>query len=609
MYYLLTPLMKKNLLFLAGLLLFLTQAVSAQTTGTFVVADNGNRLSSCADTLITIEGIFNRLAIHDLNDPNDDVSKYRILRLNGSVITQDELISFKYTDYATIYIDKPNTPMTGHNGVQIFLNIVDPPSKLFDKDTLQYVVEREATKNYVSDFFAHTNVWSSGLDNVPIQDRLLFTDLSVGIEKPIMEVPDWSIRGKGEYRIRFAVAVCGPNDLLWDTIYVIIQESLCNSIQIKNAIPVCLDDIADITPFVYVNNHVATTAELNDMTFYDRSFLSNPSAGAVIDPTAINIASMYNTSTLYPIIELVYQPNVAVGTCSQYNYFFTTKVPSTLLSTPTIITQDNYGYTRTFNVDGDYYGINDVFNKNTLKSLYIDNYNVFTGSSFDFYTDAQLQNPVAGDNLTPGTYYISSTNPECTNDQTKFTVNIKNRDFDIVWKGASAIGKGYYTFTAPEYAGATYAWIVWGGSIVSGLNTKEIIVYYSENASKYVTVGCLITLPAGRTSANSTMGSALYLSATGEDGTMEVLTPQVVTSVDQPTSTAVAVAYPNPAETVFMISGEGNFDLSVYNALGQLVFENQTYTANTPITIQSKGVHVVRINQNNKSQTLKVVLK
>ena len=601
--------MKKNLLLILGLLFFVNLG-NAQTTGTFVVADNGNRLPSCEDTLITIEGIFNRLAIHDLNDPNDDISKYRIKRLNGSIITEDILTSFKYTDYSAVYIDKINTPMTGHNGVQIFLNIVDPPTKLFTKDTLKYTVEREAAINYTADFFAHINVWSSGLDNVPVLDRLLFTDMSEGLEKKIMDVPNWSYRGRGTYRFRYAVAVCGPTDLLWDTLYVIVQETLCNSIQVKNAASVCRDEVTDITPYVYVNNHLATTAELNDMTFYDRSLLSSPNTGAVIDPTAVNIASMYNTSTLYPNIEIVYQPNVAIGTCSRYTYMPTTKIPTALFSTGTIITRDNYGTTRVFNIDGDYYGTNDVFDKNILKSLYLDNYNVFTGTTFDFYTDAQLQNPVTGDNLMAGTYYISSTNPACATDQAKFTVNIKNRDFDIAWQGAENIGKGYYTFTAPEYSGATYAWIVWGGSIVSGSGTREITVYYSENASKYVTTSCQITLPSARTSAGSIMGSAVYLSATGEDGAMEAWTPQVVTGVDQPVvNTDYAVAYPNPAETTFMISGHGEFELSVYNALGQQIFEDKNYIANTPITIQSRGVHVVRLNQNNKSQTLKVVLK
>jgi hypothetical protein len=602
--------MKKNLLYFIGLFLFFAQAGNAQVTGTYIVADNGTRLSSCEDTLITLPAIYEKLGIRDLNDPNDDVSLYRILRLNGSVITEDELTSFKYSDYSAVYIDKPNTPFNGHNGIQIFLNIVDPPTALFDKDSLKYTVERGATINYVNDFFAHINVWSSGLDNVPLQERILFTNLEDGIEKPITQVPTWTTLGKGEYRIRFAVAICGPTDLLWDTLYVIVQESLCNSIQIKNAPSVCLDEVTDITPYVYINNQVATSAELNDMTFYDRSLLTNPNAGAVLDPTAINIGMMYNNSTLYPIIEPVYQPNVAIGTCAKYNYIFTTKVPTKLFSTSTIITTDNYGYGKTFTIEGDYYGINDVFDKNTLKALYIDNYNVFAGTTFDFYTDDQLQNPVTGNNLTPGTYYISASNPACTNDATEFTVNIKNRDFDIIWQGASNIGKGYYTFTAPEYDGATYSWFVWGGSIVSGLNTKEVLVYYSENASKNVLVTCTITLAAGRTSSGNTMGSAVYLSATGQDGTMEVLTPQVVTGVDQPViNTEYAVAYPNPAETSFMISGNGTFELTIYNTLGQQVFEDKNYVANTPITIQSKGVHLIRLNQNDKNQTLKVMLK
>jgi hypothetical protein len=585
-----------------------THALSAQTTGTFIVADNGIRLSSCADTLVTLPAIYDRLGIHDLNDPNDNVSLYRILRLDGSLITQDEITSFKYSDYPAIYIDKPNTPFTGHNGIQIFVNIVDPPTRLFDIDTLKYTVEKETKINFTTDFFSQTNIWSSGLDNVPLQDRILFTDLSVGNEQPITQVPDWGNRGKGEYRIRFAVAVCGPADLLWDTLYINIQESLCNNIQVKNAMSVCRDQLADITPYVYVNNHVATVSELNDMTFYDRSFIGSPNSGAVIDPKAINVSSMYNTSTLYPTIEIVYQPNLVLGTCLRYTYMFTTKVPTKLLSTSTIITRDNYNNTIGFNVEGNYYGINNVFDKNTLKALYIDNFNVFAGTTFNYYTDDQFQNPVSGNNLTAGTYYLSATNSACVNDVTSFTINVKNRDFDILWQGATNIGKGYYTFTAPDYAGATYAWFVWGGSIVNGLNTKEITVYYSENASPNVTVSCTITLPANRTSSSgNTLGSALYLSATGTDGSMEVLRPQLVTGVDQPMNVNTIVVYPNPAENTFMISVGG--ELMVYNALGQLVFEDKNYSANTPVTIQSTGVHMVRLNSENKSQTIKVMLK
>ncbi|MDF2455575.1 MAG: hypothetical protein K0R51_1568 [Cytophagaceae bacterium] len=603
--------MKKTLLFFAGFFL-LTWAVSAQTTGPFVVADNGNRLSSCADTLITLDYIYNKLAIHDLDDPNDNVSKYRILRLNGSVITEDVLTTFKYSDYSAVFIHKTEVPFSnGHAGVQVFLNIVTPPTSLFTADTLKYTVEKQSTINYVEDFFAHINIWSSGLDNVLLQDRLLFTDLEEGIERPISAVPDWSIRGEGEYRMRYAVAVCSPTDLFWDTMYVKVSETLCNSIKIKNAAPVCRDEVYDITPYVYVNNHVATPEELNDMTFRDRSLFGSQPPGTVIpDPTAINIASMYDPSTNYPIIDIAYQPNVTIGTCGTYNYFITTKVPTTISVSPTVITQDNYGNSLNFNLGGEFYGINDEFNKNTLKSMYIDNYNVFAGTVLDFYTDAALQNVVTGDNLVPGTYYVTATNSTCSNDLTKFTIDVKNRDFNIVWQGAQNIGTGYYDFFAPDYPGATYTWFVWGGSIVNGLNTKEIRVYYSENAAQHVSVYCKITLPAGRTTADGVMASALYLSATGEDGAMEVWEPQeVVTSVDEPVNLTGAVAYPNPAENTFMISGEGDFELSVYNTLGQLVFENKTYSANTPITIQSKGVHVVRLSQNNKSQTLKVVLK
>jgi len=250
-----------------------------------------------------------------------------------------------------------------------------------------------------------------------------------------------------------------------------------------------------------------------------------------------------------------------------------------------------------------------VFDKTTLRDLYINNFNIFAGAVFSFYTDNTYQNPVSGTNLIPGTYYVIATHPDCVYDSSFFVIQVKNKDFDIQWQSAQNLGKGYYTFYAPQYEGASYAWSVWGGSIVSGSNTtNQITVYYSENASKYVTVSCQINFTAGRTTANG-MGSAVYLGSTGQNGEMEVMTPQTVTGVEQPLNNTVSVAYPNPAENGFAVSGTGEFQLTVFNAMGQLVYENQAYIANSSIDLAGKGLHVIHLNQRNRSQTLKVVLK
>ena len=65
--------------------------LSAQTTGTYVVADRTQHVRSCQDSLITLANIISRTGILDINDPNDNVSQYKMFKLNGSVITTEEV--------------------------------------------------------------------------------------------------------------------------------------------------------------------------------------------------------------------------------------------------------------------------------------------------------------------------------------------------------------------------------------------------------------------------------------------------------------------------------------------------------------------------------------
>lgn len=291
----------------------------------------------------------------------------------------------------------------------------------------------------------------------------------------------------------------------------------------------------------------------------------------------------------------------------------TTKVPTKLISTDLVITKNNYGAQVNYFVEGDYYGINDMFSKTIIKKLYLDNFSTaHAGTTFDYYSDNTHQSFVSGDNLTPGTYYIVATNSGCDKDTTLFTINVKNKDFDIVWQGAPNIGKGYYTFSAPIYAGATYAWFVWGGSIISGINTNQATIYYSENAAPAVTVSCTITLPTASnarvTSDDAPLKSAVYITSNGSNEKVEI-----TAKTPTPVITTIAVdrlhAFPNPAKDVFALSGSGTYEVKIYNTLGQLIYENPFYSANTPIQMASKGMLVAHITQKGNSQVIKVVME
>jgi hypothetical protein len=602
--------MKKNILLTISSFLFFSYSLFAQTTGTYVVADNGARMSSCVDSIITLADIFKKTGIHDLNDPNDDVSMYKMFRLEGAVITEDELTSIHYTDYPAVFIQKMNATDFHNAGLQVFLYVTTPPTYLFTVDTLKYTVEKNATVNFNSDFFAKLNFFSSGNDLTTLYQRILFTDQSIGTEAPVGTNGTWTVVGKGKYKIRMQVAVCDPYDYYYDSIYVIVNETPCLKLEIKNMPSVCREDIIDITPYVYLDNNAATAADLAQMTFTNKSILSNQT-GYTFDPTVMDMTDMVDKTTRFPQLQIAYQPNVALGVCTNYTFMPTLKVPTKLITTDVVLTKNNYGGTANYTVEGDYYGFNDQFTKDVFKKLYIDNFSaVHGGTVLDFYSDATLTTAVTGPYLTPGTYYIIATNPNCSNDSTKFTVNVKNKDFDIVWQSAPAIGKGYYIFTAPTYSGATYAWFVWGGSIISGGTTDQATVYYSETAAPSVLVSCTITLPTARTTAtDGSLKSAVYVTSNSSNNDKVEITPGLTTAIIPGVLKSSLAAYPNPAAGSFALSGSGTYDVKIYNALGQLIFSNAAYEANTSITLQHKGMHVVYVTQQGIAQVVKIVVE
>ncbi|GAL83662.1 hypothetical protein MYP_889 [Sporocytophaga myxococcoides] len=599
--------MKKYILIFISVIL-LSTSLKAQTTDTYVVADNPVGLSSCVDSIITLEDIYKIAEIRDLNDPNDDVSMYKMFRLQGSVITTEELTSIHYSDYPSVYVKKMNATNIHRGGIQVFLYLITPPTSLFNVDTLKYTVDKGATVNFTPDFFAKFTFFSSGKDLTSLNERILLTDESIGTEAPIGTNSTWSIVGKGKYKIRVQVAVCDPADFYYDSIYVIVNESPCLKLEIKEMPSLCRDEIVDITPYIYLDNHAATSSDLSQMSFTNKSLLGG--TGETFNPAAMDMTQMVDKTSRFPQILITYQPNVALGMCTDYTYMPTLKVPTKLITSDIILTKNNNGTIANYTVEGDYYGFNDMFSKDVFKKLYVDNFTtVHAGTVMDFYSDAALTVPAPGNNLTPGTYYIAATNPDCSDDSTLFTVNVKNRDFDIFWQSAPALGKGYYTFTAPVYSGANYSWIVWGGSVISGNNTNQLTVYFSETASPSVSARCTITLPAARTTINgNNLTSAVYITS-NESGDKEEIKPGITTPVISNYSESSLKAYPNPATETFSLSGSGLYDIKIYNSVGQLVLTNNSYKAETPIIIKNKGLHVVYATQNGNSKVIKVIIE
>jgi len=596
--------MKKHLLTAFYLVFILCGNLLAQTTGPYIVTNNVNRMNSCEDSLITLEDIYLRTGITDLNDPADHAGNYRMLALNGSVITETVIQSpIKYSDYETIYIEKTNTPFNGHNGVVIYFDLIEKPASLFIKDTLKFTVEKGAKVSYTKDFFDNYIHWSSGMDTVDLPDRFYFIDESTNNQQT-MNSSHWSL-GKGKYKIKMSVAVCRPGDLMWDSVSVIVDETPCHHIEIKNQPSVCFEEVFDITPYVFIDGNVATAAQLEDMTFWDRSNVFNQSSGQSLDPASMNMGDMLNQTDHYPNMEVAYQPNTDLGVCTNYFYKTSTKVPAKFINTDILFVKDNAGVNQIFQIDGDYYGFDNSFNTDILNKLYLDYFDVLDGTEFKFYADyATSKVEETSATLSAGQYTAVAVNPSCAYDSTFFDITIKNRDFDIIWQSAKAYGKGYYTFTAPTYSGATYAWFIWGGSIISGGTTEQVLVYFSENASPAVTLSCKITLPNTRIANGGTLSSAIYFDNQNETNLEETIITNTLNSTRTESS-----AFPNPTSSDFAISGNGQYNLKIYNALGELVHINDSYTANTPMSITNKGIHIIHLTQNGKTQFVKIVVQ
>lgn len=597
--------MKRNLLLAIISTLYIQLSLSAQTSGVYVVADNGESMRSCVDSSITLQQIIAQCGIRDLNDPGEDLGSYKMFAVDGSIVDQTEITGpIKYSDFDYVYVSKYPLSMTEeHSAVIIYTELLVPPTTLFIKDTLKYVVEKSAKQNFRKDFLDNLDNWAE-LGNVS------FTDEATGIETvPGNAINYWNL-GKGKYKIKMRISVCTPQDFYTDSMYVIIEESPCNNIEIKNMLSVCKDELIDITSYVYLNNQLATSTDISSMTFWNRSNTLNPNAGLQLNPTAIDMKDMADKVSLYPTIEITYQPNIQLGICNTYSTLLTTKVPAPIHTVEnTIRTKTNQGRIVEYEVDSVFYGFNNSFNKSAFQKIYLDNFNVFTGTSLNFYSDNLYQHLISTNTVSPGTYYILTTNPACDNDSTTFKVKVKNRDFDINWFYESNLGKGYYTFIAPSYPGATYSWMNWSGAIVSGLNTNQITVYYSEDAAKSTSVSCKITLATARTTTGaSELHSAVYLTSNSTDAKEEISTALPLSTVTSNSKT-FSYAYPNPNEGSFALSGSGLFNLKIYNTVGQLVYVNESYEANTPISLSDKGMYVVYLSQQHVTQTIKVVLK
>lgn len=586
-------------------------AAFAQTTGTYVVTDNTNRVFSCQDTSITLQTIYERAGIRDLDDPSDNAGNYRMLRLNGSLITSDIIAGpIKYTDYASVYVEKFGTTFNGHNGVVIYLGLIQRPTSLFKKDSLVYTVEKGAKVNYTKDMFDNFTFYSNGFDVKSLEQRFTFIDEANQINTPMTGASHWEV-GKGNYKVKLDVAVCSASDLFWDSLAVIVKESPCSNVAIKSLPSVCLTDQIDIRDHVYVDGAKASASQLANMTFWDRSSLTNANAGAELDPSNIHIAQMFSKTDRSPNMVVKYQPNVDLGTsvCLDYGYRFTTKIPTKFVFTDAVFLRDNADRFVQYQIDGIYYGFNNEFKKDVLNKRYLDYYQVFAGTTFRYFTDATFTTEVTGSTLSPGNYTVLATNSNCSEDSSTFAIQVKNRDFDIQWKSAANQGKGYYTFTADDYPGATYSWFVWGGSIVAGLGTKEVTVYFSQNMASAVTVQCTINLPVSTRmeAGTTTIGSALYTQVNASQAIGDFVTS--IQTENKASGFTSSFVYPNPANQSFAVSGNGSYDLKVYNALGQLEYADRSYVANSPIQLENKGMYIVHLSQQNSKQILKVMLQ
>lgn len=67
--------------------------------------------------------------------------------------------------------------------------------------------------------------------------------------------------------------------------------------------------------------------------------------------------------------------------------------------------------------------------------------------------------------------------------------------------------------------------------------------------------------------------------------------------------------YPNPTSSSFRINTPNNSKITITNALGQTVFQNNNYTCLAPISITEKGVYFVQIQYAQKLSTQKLIVR
>lgn len=68
--------------------------------------------------------------------------------------------------------------------------------------------------------------------------------------------------------------------------------------------------------------------------------------------------------------------------------------------------------------------------------------------------------------------------------------------------------------------------------------------------------------------------------------------------------------YPNPAKDQFKVSIAGHFDLTIYDISGKVIGSIQNITANQNIKApRESGIYLLKINKNEKVQTLKLVIE
>ncbi len=568
----------------------------SQPSDTYIVADNTHHLFSCEDSLLTLESIYYKAGIRDLNDPQATVDDFILRRVDGSMILEELIEPIRYSEHDQVFVQRKEPTNNHLAGVSIFLRLVELPERLFMTDTLKYVVDRGEKISFSRDFIVNFDFETIGYTSPGLLENISITDESVGEEWPIAD--HWIV-GPGTYKIKAFADVCGANRILWDSLYVSVIESNCSKIEIRNLPGYCEGNTMDITPYIYVEGELATSEQLAQMSFWDRSGMTLiPAYREPIDPTAIAL----NTEGIFrfPLIEIAYQPNVVQGVCENYFYRLTYPAPSKLpISGDTVFTRNNAGTLSTYTIDGAYYGFNNSFDPGLFKRLYIDPYDIYEGTEFKFYTDQTLNNEVNAASLQVGQYFLHAENLECQVGNSTFWIDIKERDFEIIWQSAQNSGQGYHTFLAPEYQGATYRWIVYGGSTVAGQNTRELQVYFSENISRAVSVRCEITLPALRTTAGNVLNSAIYIA---EDDVITGGLTDLQGEVEQ------LYAFPNPAQGTFAIQGAGIYELKLYSMQGNLVHYDAAYSANTPVRTELKGLFIAQLKQGEKTEQVKVNL-